>query len=106
MDTHSFFGASFSQPTDVMSSQGEDENDSSESDTKFLDPSPAKKTENMQEKQRSKCRPATSNRKHNEKWEVCFNWLIFDASFQGAFCKVCRKSKTSLQRTGGTWISP
>ena len=43
MDIHSFFRASSSQPTDVTSSQSEDENDSSKSDTEYLEPSPAKK---------------------------------------------------------------
>ena len=100
-----FFGASSSQPTDVKSSESEDENDSSKSDTESLEPSPAKKKKSVQEKRRSKYRPATSNRKYNKKWEESFNWLIFEDNFQGAFCKVCRKRGISLQRTGGTWIS-
>jgi len=105
MDIRLFFGASSSQPTDVKSSESEDENDSSKSDTESLEPSPAKKKKSVQEKCRSKYRPATSNRKYNKKWEQSFNWLIFDDNFQGAFCKVCRKRGISLQRTGGTWIS-
>lgn len=70
-----------------------------------MKPSPAKKKKGVHEKSRSKYRPATSSRKYNKKWEERFDWLIFDANFRGAFCKVCRKRGVSLQRTGGTWIS-
>lgn len=106
MDIRLFFGASgasSSQPTDVMRSQSEDENDSIESNS--LEPSPAKKKKTVHEKHQSKSCPATTNQKYNNKWEEIFNWLIFDDNFQGAFFMVCRKRGISLQRTGGTWIS-
>ena len=99
MKIRSFFRAISSQPTDVMSSQSEDAANLIQSIWSQVQ----KKT--VHKKRWSKWHPATSNRKYNKKREETFNWLFFDDNFQGAFCKVCRKRETSLQRTEGTWIS-
>ena len=32
-------------------------------------------------------------------------WLKFDENLQGAICKLCKKGRRSLQRTGGAWIT-
>ena len=106
MDIRSFH-ASSSKSTNIMSSS-EYENKSSKSDTECLEPSPAKRqcsSSTLHEKRRSKYQLPTSNRKYNKKWNESFTWLTYNDNFQGAFCKVCRKRRISLQKTGGTWIS-
>ena len=48
---------------------------------------------------------ATTQRKYNKKWEKDFPC---DESYQGAFCKVCRRSGIqghTLQGSGGVWIT-
>ena len=50
----------------------------------------------------------TTQRKYNKKWEKDFPWLEYDENYQGAFCKVCRKSGSqghTSQGSGGVWIT-
>lgn len=46
-----------------------------------------------------------SQRKYCNTWENNFSWLEYDKDCNGAFCKICRKSGRSLQRTGGVWVT-
>ena len=59
----------------------------------------------LHEKHQNKYQVSTSNRKYDKKWEDSFTWITYDENFQEDFCKVCRKRRISLLRTGGTWIS-
>ena len=97
MDICSFFGGANSSKSADVSSSGEDEVDSNQSDSECLEPSPAKKWLTVQEKCRSKWQLVTSSRKYNKKWEESFSWLTYNENYQGTFCKICRKR--------GTWIS-
>ena len=57
-------------------------------------------------KKQLKYRTATvSSRKYQKRWEKDFTWLEYDADCEGAFCKVCKTSGKSLERTGGVWIT-
>ena len=44
-------------------------------------------------------------RRYNKKWVETIPWLEFDENLQGAFCKLFKKGGSSLQKTGGTWIT-
>lgn len=57
------------------------------------------------EKIHVKHRSTTSSRKYNTKWEKNVSWLEYDEDCKGAFCKVCRMSEKSFQRTGGVWVT-
>lgn len=56
-------------------------------------------------KKHAKHHATTSSRKYNTKWEKDFSWLEYNEDCKGAFCKVCRMSGKSLQRTGGVWVT-
>jgi hypothetical protein len=47
----------------------------------------------------------SSSRKYQKKWEKDFTWLEYDADCDGAFCKLCKTSGKSLERTGGVWTT-
>ena len=40
---------------------------------------------------------STTQCKYNKQWEKEFPWLEHDENYQGAFCKVCRKSGSQSQ---------
>ena len=42
---------------------------------------------------------------YNKKWDETFPWLEFDENLHGAFCKLCKKGRRSLQTAGGAWIT-
>ena len=49
---------------------------------------------------------ATTQHKCKKKWEKDFPWLEYNENYQGAFCKVCRKSGSqghTSQGSGGVW---
>ena len=104
MDIRSFFGASSSKSTPTIDDRDTDV-ESEDSDSEVLGPSPAKKCCTSSKQSRDKSRPLSSKRRYNKKWEKEFCWLEYDEDHQGAFCKICKKRGTSLQRTGGAWIT-
>ena len=40
-----------------------------------------------------------------KRWGKEFPWMEYDADCEGAFCKLCKTSGQSLERTGGVWIT-
>jgi hypothetical protein len=46
-----------------------------------------------------------STRKYQKRCERDFTWLEYDADCEGAFCKLCKTSERSLERTGGVWTT-
>lgn len=115
MDIRSCFGEANTQSTSAsrLDSSSSDSEDESEVESLELEVSPPKKqcTSTVRlstptlTKKRAKHRSTTSSRKFNTKWEKDFSWLEYDEDCKGAFCKVCRKSGKSLQRTGGVWVT-
>ena len=111
MDIRSCFGEASTQSTSAsrLDSSSSDSEDESEVESLELEVSPPKKqcTSTVRlstptlTKKRAKHRSTTSSRKFNTKWEKDFSWLEYDEDCKGAFCKVCRKSGKSHQRTGG-----
>uniref|UniRef100_A0A1X7VEY2 TTF-type domain-containing protein n=1 Tax=Amphimedon queenslandica TaxID=400682 RepID=A0A1X7VEY2_AMPQE len=87
--------------------------DDSSSSEEELEIPPAKKpcvsktTSLPSNSKQSKCRStkASSNRKCQNKWEKESTWLEYNADIDGAFCKICRTSERSLERTGGVWTT-
>ena len=84
----------------VSSSSDSEDGNVSEID---VQPNPPKKHTSSTSKPPSKT--GSRIRRYNNKWEETFPWLEFDENLQGAFCKLCKKGGSSLQRTGGTWIT-
>ena len=115
MDIRSCFGEASTQSTSAsrLDSSSSDSEDESEVESLELEVSPPKKqcTSTVRlstptlTKKRAKHRSTISSRKFNTKWEKDFSWLEYDEDCKGAFCKVCRKSGKSLQRTGGVWVT-
>lgn len=92
MDLRAYFGSASASAENSDSSSG----DESQSDVD-LEPTVPKK--------RKKFRSVSSSRKYLKKWEKEFSWLEFDEDAKGAFCRICRKSGKSLQRTAGVWVT-
>ena len=115
MDVRSYFSKASTSSTSAsrLSSSGSEEESEVESlELEVSPPSPkkhctsiARPTTYTSTKKRAKYRSTTSSRKYNTKWEKDFSWLEYDEDSKGAFCKVCRKSGKSLQRTGGVWVT-
>lgn len=112
MDLRSYFSkASTSTSASRLSSNSSE--DESEVESSELEVSPPKKhcTSTVGQstptaaKKHAKYRSTTSSRKYNARWEKDFTWLEYDEDCKDAFCKVCRKSGKSLQRTGGVWVT-
>lgn len=89
MDIRSYFSAASTSAD--KSSSSEDES------VAEIEPSPPKKS-----RYRSKSK---SSRKYCKKWEEEFSWLEYDNDHEGAFCKLCRRTGRSLERTGGIWVT-
>ena len=53
------------------------------------------------------CKASFHNKQQEIQYEMGkrFSWLEYNEDCKGAFCKVCRKSGKSLQRTGGVWVT-
>ena len=115
MDIRSYFSGISTQSTSAsrLDSSSSDSEDESEVESLELEVSPSKKqctskvrlSTPTSTKKRAKHRSTTRSRKFNSKWEKDFSWLEYDEDCTGAFCKVCRKSGKSLQRTGGVWVT-
>ena len=96
MDIRNFFGSSSSKSaTSTLREGSESEEDSTNEAPPSKRPCAVPSS-------------AATSRKYNKKWAKDFPWLEYDGSFQGAFCKICRKVKTrgqSSQRSGGVWVT-
>ena len=108
MDIRSYFVSS-SEPSTKVSSSSSSSDSSSEEE---IEAPPIKKpsshvTKPILPKKRSKHRTASSSssRKYQRRWEKDFPWLEYDADSDGAFCKHCKTSGKSLNRTGGVWAT-
>ncbi len=55
--------------------------------------------------QRKKSRPVSSKFHFNKKWESEFPWLEYDEDHQGRSASIVRKGGSSLERTGGSWVT-
>ena len=103
MDLRHYFSASTSKqssvPTTSSSSNSED-HEQLFSDSVSLEPPPKKSlssTANYRAKSKYRAK-SSRQRKYNKKWEKDFPWLEYDENYQGAFCKICRKSINILLR--------
>ena len=107
MDIRSYFGEGSTPSTSASRLSSSSSEDGSEVESLDLEVSPPKKhctstvSTPTSAKKRAKHRSTTSIRRYNTKWEKEFSWLEYEEDCKGAFCKVCRKSGKSLQKTGG-----
>ena len=101
IDIHirSYFGSS-SKPSTLVPSSSSSSDSSSEEE---LEAPPTKKpcvSKPKLLKKRLKYRTtSTSGRKYKKRWEKDFPWLEYDTDCEGAFCKLCKTSGQSLERT-------
>ena len=113
MDIRSYFGEASTPSTSASRLDSSSSEDESEVESLELEVNPPKKhcTSTLRlsaptsKKKSTKYRCTGSSRKYTTKWEKDFSWLEYDEDCKGAFCKVCRKSGKSLQRTGGVWVT-
>lgn len=110
MDIRSYFGDASTPSTSaskLSSSSREDESEVESFNLEFSTPSPKKHCTRrpVSTKKRAKHHSLSSSRKYRKGWEKDFSWLEYDEDCDGAFCKVCKISGKSLQRTGGVWVT-
>ena len=105
MDIRSYFGSS-SKPSTLVPSSSSSSDSSSEEE---IETPPTKKpcvSKPKLLKKRLKYRTtSSSSRKYKKGGEKDFPWLGYDADCEVAFCKLCKTSGQSLERTGGVWTT-
>ena len=100
MDIPSYFRSA--SKSSVVSSSSDSE-DGNESEIDVESNPPKKHCSSSTSKPPSKS--GSGIRRYSKRWEETFPWLEFDENLQCAFCKLCKKDGSSLQRTGGAWIT-
>jgi hypothetical protein len=101
MDLRTLFAAASSSRSTAPSSD-------SEEDETLHPSSPKRQCTRPSTSDYSSSSASTTQRKYSKKWENEFPWLDYDENYQGAFCKVCRKSGSQSQTSqgsGGVWIT-
>lgn len=96
------FSAAKAKSGPSTSARDVESNSSSESDHDIGPPIKRKCTESDKG---MKYRSKASKRKYSKSWEKEFRWLMYDEDSDGAFCRTCKESGRSLQRTGGVWVT-
>ena len=99
MDIRAYFGASSARIEANISRNEETDSSAASSDDSTCEQPPPKK------KQSHKAKKSTAERKYCKSWEKEFNWLQYDEDSDGVFCKICKESGKSFQRTGGIWVT-